>query len=85
MANSEFFIPYIDLHVHTTCSDGTLSPEKVVRLAASEQIGILAVTDHDNVDGIQRAKVEAQKFGIKIIPCLKTCQLYLQYKLILHF
>ena len=68
MVKQDVPLSYIDLHVHTTCSDGTLSPEKVVRLAASEKIGVLAITDHDNIDGIQRAKVEAQKFGIKIIP-----------------
>lgn len=59
---------FIDLHVHTTCSDGTLSPEEVVKLAADEGIKVLAITDHDNVSGIRRAEKEAQKYGITIIP-----------------
>ena len=42
MVKQDVPLGYIDLHVHTTCSDGTLSPEKVVRLAASEKIGVLA-------------------------------------------
>lgn len=59
---------FIDLHVHTTCSDGTLSPEEIVQLAVKEGIEILAITDHDNVSGIRRAEKEAEKYGITIIP-----------------
>lgn len=59
---------YVDLHVHTTCSDGTYTPEEVVKLAAKEGIKVLAITDHDNVAGISRAQKIAVEHGIKIIP-----------------
>ena len=70
-------LKFIDLHVHTTCSDGTLSPEDVVEAAYREKIGILAITDHDNVSGISRAFDAAKKYGIKIIPgieCSTECE-----------
>ena len=41
---------YVDLHTHSTASDGTLSPGEVVRLAASEDLKAVALTDHDTVD-----------------------------------
>ena len=37
----------LDLHIHTTASDGTLAPEQVVRLGAERGFSLLAVTDHD--------------------------------------
>ena len=58
---------FVDLHVHTTCSDGTLTPEEVVQKAAKEGIQVLAITDHDEVEGIQRAKKEAKKHKIRIV------------------
>lgn len=59
---------YVDLHVHTTCSDGTLTPEEVVKLAANEHIKVIAITDHDNANGVARAQKEAEKYGITVIP-----------------
>ena len=46
---------YIDLHVHSTASDGTLSPGDVVRYAASRQLDAIALTDHDTTDGLTEA------------------------------
>ncbi|MCR5440666.1 MAG: PHP domain-containing protein, partial [Lachnospiraceae bacterium] len=50
----------IDLHSHTNKSDGTLTPSKIVDLAASKGISILAITDHDTVEGIQEAMDRAR-------------------------
>ncbi len=47
---------YIDLHVHSTASDGTLSPSEVVRYAIEKNLYAIALTDHDTVDGIEEAK-----------------------------
>jgi len=58
---------FVDLHVHTKISDGTYTPEEVVQLAAQEGIQVLAITDHDEVAGIKRAKKEAKNHSIKII------------------
>lgn len=46
----------IDLHTHSNISDGTLSPEALVHAAVAAGVHTLALTDHDNMDGIQRAK-----------------------------
>lgn len=49
----------IDLHVHSNCSDGSLSPEEVVRLAYETGLSAFALTDHDTVSGIAAAKKAA--------------------------
>jgi len=43
---------YVDLHVHSTFSDGTLTPVQIVRIARKKGISILSLTDHDTVDGL---------------------------------
>ncbi len=58
----------IDLHVHTNLSDGTYSPEEVVRLAAQLRLRAIAITDHDTVAGVWRAQEQGQRDGIEIIP-----------------
>ena len=45
----------VDLHVHTTASDGTCTPEEVVRLAAEAGLSAIAVTDHDTAAGYAEA------------------------------
>ena len=51
----------IDLHNHSYCSDGVLSPTEVVRLAKEQECDIFALTDHDTTDGLVEAKIEAGK------------------------
>ena len=59
----------IDLHIHTTASDGRLAPEEVVRLAAQHGLSLIAITDHDTVSGIQRALDAAASFpSLRVIP-----------------
>lgn len=43
----------IDMHTHTNYSDGDLSPQELIRLAIDKNIGVLAITDHDTIDGIK--------------------------------
>jgi len=62
---------YIDLHVHTNYSDGTFSPEEVVRYAQEVELTAIAITDHDCVDGILPAMEEAKDRGLEIIPGLE--------------
>ena len=50
----------IDLHLHTTFSDGRLTPTELVRLCAERHIKIMAITDHDSTEGISEA-LEASK------------------------
>ncbi len=47
---------YIDLHVHSNASDGTLTPSEVVKLAVSNHISVIALTDHDTLAGIPEAQ-----------------------------
>ena len=58
----------VDLHVHTTVSDGTFSPGDIVRMAAKENLKAIAITDHDSVDGNQEAIDAGRQFGVEIIP-----------------
>ena len=58
----------IDLHSHSTASDGTLSPTELVQKAADAGITTLALTDHDSIAGIVEAKIAAAQHGIELIP-----------------
>jgi predicted metal-dependent phosphoesterase TrpH len=57
----------IDLHAHTTVSDGVLPPEELVRLAKDCGVSVLAVTDHDTLAGIPAATAEGAQAGLQII------------------
>lgn len=59
---------YIDLHCHTTFSDGSFEPEDVVALAARAGVAVLAITDHDDVRSWERAGAAAQAAGIRLLP-----------------
>jgi predicted metal-dependent phosphoesterase TrpH len=61
----------VDLHSHTTASDGALAPRELVRLAAKQRVRVLAVTDHDSTDGLPEAMQEAAQHGIEIVPGLE--------------
>lgn len=58
----------VDLHAHTTASDGSDTPAELVRLAASIGLHSLAVTDHDTLEGVEQAREEADRQGIELIP-----------------
>jgi predicted metal-dependent phosphoesterase TrpH len=63
----------VDLHLHSTASDGRLSPEEIVRKAAELGLVVIGLADHDTVDGIVPALVEAQKFPeLKVIPAVEV-------------
>lgn len=57
----------VDLHAHTDCSDGTLSPAELVRLAARKGLRALAITDHDTVEGCPLAEPAAVEHGVELI------------------
>ncbi len=58
----------IDLHLHTTHSDGSLSPSAVLELAHKAGVTALAITDHDITDGIPDALQAGSRLGIEVIP-----------------
>ena len=59
---------HLDLHIHTTCSDGTLTPEAVVAQAQRAGLGAIAVTDHDTTAGVARAMAAAAGSALRVIP-----------------
>lgn len=58
---------FADLHTHTTESDGTLTPEELVQLAAKIGLDAIAVTDHDTFAGFEKAAVAAQGTGLQVV------------------
>jgi len=58
----------IDLHSHTTASDGQYSPTELVKKASEHNIKLLAITDHDTINGLEEAKNAGEQYGVKIIP-----------------
>lgn len=61
----------IDLHMHTHCSDGTLSPAQLVSLCVQMGFSAVAISDHDTVDGVKEAQLAAEGHGIQIIPAVE--------------
>lgn len=59
---------YIDLHVHTTASDGTYTPAGAVALAARSGLAAMAITDHDTASGVEEACAAGKKYGVEVIP-----------------
>ena len=58
----------IDLHVHTTASDGQYTPSQIIEFAHNKNIGVIAITDHDTVAGIEEGKKTAKKLGVTFVP-----------------
>ncbi len=65
-----------DLHCHTTASDGLVSPTDIVRQAAGEGIAVLAIADHDTVNGLDAAVRTAQQEGIYLVPAIELSIAY---------
>ncbi len=62
----------VDLHSHTTASDGTLAPRDLVRKAVQQGVRVLAVTDHDSTGGLAEAMEEARRHPpLEIVPGLE--------------
>jgi hypothetical protein len=59
---------YVDLHLHTTASDGVLSPSEIVRYAKAKGLQAIAITDHDTVEGCEEGLIEGEKIGFEVIP-----------------
>jgi len=67
---------FVDLHCHSTASDGTLSPTEVVRLAKQSGLSALALTDHDTIGGVAEAAAEALVQGIDFLPGIEISAEY---------
>lgn len=58
----------IDLHSHTTASDGEYTPKQLIDKAIEKNISVLAITDHDTIDGLDEAIIYSENKKIKIVP-----------------
>lgn len=58
----------IDLHIHTTASDGSMKPAEIVKKAIKLGLSAIAITDHDTVDGVEEALEAGKKTGMPVVP-----------------
>jgi hypothetical protein len=61
-------VGWVDLHSHSTASDGAFAPEVVVQTAAAAGLAALALTDHDTLAGVAAARAEGERTGLRIVP-----------------
>jgi len=69
-------VGYIDLHVHSSLSDGTLSPSELVFYAKEKNLLAFALTDHDMIDGIEEAVKTGKEQNIEVIPGIELAAEY---------
>ncbi len=62
----------VDLHVHTTASDGTMSPEELVHYAHKKGVAVVGITDHDTTAGISEAQKAGDLLGVEVIPGIEV-------------
>jgi predicted metal-dependent phosphoesterase TrpH len=66
----------VDLHIHSTASDGAWSPEAVVRGAGAGQLNVIALADHDTVSGFAAADAVGNAIGVRVVPALEVSSTY---------
>ncbi len=71
----------IDLHLHTTASDGVKTPEQLVEKAYQNGLAAIAVTDHDTIDGLLKAEEKASELGIELV---KGVEFTTNYEPVMH-
>lgn len=62
---------YIDLHTHSTCSDGSMTPSELVKHAAENNLAAIALTDHDTVNGVEEAVNQGLLSGVEVVPAIE--------------
>jgi predicted metal-dependent phosphoesterase TrpH len=67
---------WVDLHVHTSYSDGLLRPAEMVQRARTEGLSAIGIVDHDSIDGIEEAKEEGGRAGVEIVPGVELSSQY---------
>lgn len=66
----------VDLHTHSLYSDGTFTPDQIVKYANEKGLRAIALTDHDTLSGINEAKTAGEKYGVEIIPGIEVSTEY---------
>jgi predicted metal-dependent phosphoesterase TrpH len=62
------FMGYVDLHLHTTASDGVMRPSDIVRYAKTKGLQAIAITDHDTIEGLEEGLKEGERLNFEVIP-----------------
>ncbi|MEZ4483340.1 MAG: PHP domain-containing protein [Syntrophotaleaceae bacterium] len=70
---------WVDLHLHSTCSDGALRPAEMVEMAAKAGLAAVAIADHDNVDGIDEALEAGRGCGIEVLPAVELSVVWQEF------
>jgi len=66
----------IDLHTHSTASDGKFTPAELIRHASEVEIEVIARTDHDTLSGLEEASLEASRVGMEFIPGIEISAVF---------
>jgi hypothetical protein len=61
----------VDLHIHSTCSDGSFTPREIVKLARAKGLKAIAIADHDTVEGMAEAVAVGEKCGLEVVPAVE--------------
>ncbi len=67
---------YIDLHTHSTCSDGTFTPSELAAHAVRKNLAAFALTDHDTTEGLMEAARAASEYGVEFVPGIECSTNY---------
>lgn len=70
----------IDLHIHSTASDGIYKPAELVHIAHQSGLSTIAIADHDSTDGIDEAISAGQQLGLNVIPAVELSVAYQGYQ-----
>ncbi len=62
---------YIDLHTHSNCSDGSMTPSELVMHASERGLSAIALSDHDTVAGVDEALEAGKRFGVEVVPAIE--------------
>ncbi|NEZ45947.1 PHP domain-containing protein [Clostridium niameyense] len=65
-----------DFHVHTNASDGKYSPKEIIKLAKSENLPIISITDHDTTKSLEEAIHYGEQYNVKVIPGIELSTVY---------
>lgn len=68
---------YVDLHTHSTASDGTFSPTELMKAAKNAGLEAIALTDHDTPQGLSEAEAAAKELGLEFVPGVEFSAVYL--------
>ncbi len=71
----------IDLHTHSTCSDGTMTPKELMHYAKEKQLDVIALSDHDCLKGLAEARKYAEQLNIKLIDAIEFAGFYIDREL----